>query len=208
MAQVVPAEAARVSPAPASLKVYPLPGATDYPFDLAVGPDGNLWTASTPGGGAFEPLHLARITTAGVASSVPTEGRAVFPRITSGPDGNLWMFNLYANSVDKLALDGALIARYAIPINGGTGDIAKGPDGNVWVASQSGRLYRVTPTGEVTEFQSPTGGGGAADVTAGPDGNVWFTDPFGNKIGRIVPATGAITEFALPRADQYEGPDQ
>ncbi len=32
-------------------------------------------------------------------------------------------------------------------------------------------------------------------IAAGPDGNLWFTESMANKIGRIAPATGAITEF-------------
>ena len=34
-------------------------------------------------------------------------------------------------------------------------------------------------------------------ITAGPDGNLWFTEPQGNKIGKLVPATGAITEYPV-----------
>src|SRR4029453_17871808 len=51
-------------------------------------------------------------------------------------------------------------------------------------------------------------------ITAGPDGNMWFTEERMNQIGRIVPATGEITEFKLPdfffRRQPFEiasGPD-
>jgi streptogramin lyase len=36
------------------------------------------------------------------------------------------------------------------------------------------------------------------EITAGPDGNLWFTELAGNKIGRIDPGTGSITEFSVP----------
>ena len=38
---------------------------------------------------------------------------------------------------------------------------------------------------------------GPVGITAGPDGNLWFTESQGNKIGKIVPATGAITEYPV-----------
>src|SRR5947208_2435968 len=37
--------------------------------------------------------------------------------------------------------------------------------------------------------------GGPTSIIAGRDGNLWFTERFGNKIGRIAPTGGLITEF-------------
>jgi len=85
--------------------------------------------------------------------------------------------------------------------------ITAGPDGNVWFTeSRGGRIGRITPTGEITEFPivgvdrpQPSG------ITAGPDGNVWFTfsqQGPAHGIGRITP-TGEITVFFLP---QFELP--
>src|SRR2546422_11708673 len=37
--------------------------------------------------------------------------------------------------------------------------------------------------------------GGPTSIIAGRDGNLWFTERFGNKIGRIAPASGLTTEF-------------
>jgi streptogramin lyase len=42
------------------------------------------------------------------------------------------------------------------------------------------------------------------NIVAGPDGNLWFTEPYGNRIGRITPQ-GAITEFTVPNAAQPYG---
>ena len=38
-------------------------------------------------------------------------------------------------------------------------------------------------------------------ITAGPDGNLWFTETNANKIGKISPATGVVTEFNIPTAN-------
>jgi streptogramin lyase len=39
---------------------------------------------------------------------------------------------------------------------------------------------------------------GPNGIAAGPDGNLWFTEYQGNNIGKITPATGVITEYAIP----------
>ena len=83
--------------------------------------------------------------------------------------------------------------------------ITAGPDGNVWFTENiGGRIGRITPTGEITEFPvaasvrpRPSG------ITAGPDGNVWFTftqQGSADGIGRITP-TGEMTVFYLPPVD-------
>jgi len=69
--------------------------------------------------------------------------------------------------------------------------IASGPDGNLWfVETQGGRIGRITPDGDVTEF--PTGLLGTADITTGPDGNLWFTHNQG--VARMT-TTGVLTNF-------------
>ncbi|MDX6698579.1 MAG: virginiamycin lyase [Solirubrobacteraceae bacterium] len=54
--------------------------------------------------------------------------------------------------------------------------IVAGSDGNLWFAEVNGdRIGRVTPSGQVTEFNA-TGFGKPGGIAAGPDGNVWFTE--------------------------------
>ena len=79
----------------------------------------------------------------------------------------------------------------------GLGAITASPDGNLWFTEEfgNGRIGRITPAGEVTEFPTPTHESVPQGITAGPDGNLWFTEFQGNRIGRITP-TGEITEFS------------
>ena len=54
----------------------------------------------------------------------------------------------------------------------------------------------------ITEFALPsTGGTYPYQIVAGSDGNLWFGLEQGGYIGRINPSTDAITEFALPTAN-------
>ena len=63
-------------------------------------------------------------------------------------------------------------------LSGVPGQIAKGPDGNMWVtisgSSDSKNLARITPGGNVTEYE-PANLVNPAGITAGQDGNLWFT---------------------------------
>jgi streptogramin lyase len=69
---------------------------------------------------------------------------------------------------------------------------------------------------EVGQPLGPTPSGAASSgphhITLGPDGNLWFTETNGNRIGRINPTTGRITEFPIPTSYSYPwgitlGPD-
>jgi virginiamycin B lyase len=86
-----------------------------------------------------------------------------------------------------------------------------GPDGNVWF-TDNGAVGRITPAGAITEFKQgiPSGDTPADSITVGADHALWFClDGTSPAIGRIDPATGAITHFALASNPQsvVEGPD-
>jgi virginiamycin B lyase len=79
--------------------------------------------------------------------------------------------------------------------------IAAGSDGNVWVCdpnpATSGRIGRVTPSGETTFYPLHTDGGYPVWIAKGADGNVWFTEEMGSRIGRIT-SSGVVDEFDVP----------
>jgi streptogramin lyase len=100
------------------------------------------------------------------------------------------------------------------------GEQVAGPDGNVWELGSAGSataLARITPAGQVTTFPVPNFDGlpksGIDNLAAGPDGNVWFDGNAGQGhmildsfVGYINPATGAITQIALPSGAGEPGP--
>ena len=81
--------------------------------------------------------------------------------------------------------------------------IALGPDGNMWFTdagtdSEDHRfISRIAPTGEITEFKTPTSEGIPAGIALGPEGDMWFTETGPAKIGRITP-DGRISEQRVP----------
>jgi virginiamycin B lyase len=85
--------------------------------------------------------------------------------------------------------------------------ITAGPAGNLWFTESDGKIGRITPAGQITEFLLPIADSFPEDITKGPAGNLWFTDDYPGsggqpvgEIGRITPG-GQITEFPLPPTD-------
>jgi len=84
-----------------------------------------------------------------------------------------------------------------------TNGITEGPDGNLWFTDPAaGKIGRITPAGQVTEFAipspdaGPSRGAGSA-IIAGPDGNLWFAAaPPTASISRITP-DGQVATFGL-----------
>ena len=156
------------------------PGGTD----LAVGADGNLWTAL---GNTIE-----RITPSGAVTNftAPTPGAGA-TSITAGPDGNLWFTETDVDQVGEINPTTGAITEFPVTANTlyespAFGGITAGPDGNFWFTEPVFyQVGRITPGGAETDFALPTTAGEPEQITAGPDGNVWFTLPgFGSVLAR------------------------
>jgi virginiamycin B lyase len=102
--------------------------------------------------------------------------------------------------------DGGSFTSFGININQPYG-ITVGPDGNIWFTESGGGpgIGRITPSGILTEFSTPTPSSEPGVITSGPDGALWFTQSGAKQIGRCT--TGAdggaptVTEFAVPTAN-------
>lgn len=117
--------------------------------------------------------------------------------ITTGPDGNLWFTESFANQIGTISPTGT-IEEFAVPTNNAApASITAASDGNLWFSeSGANQIGRISTDGSVLkEFAI---GAPAAGVTGGPDGNVWFTEPTTTSIGRITPDGATVNEFPLP----------
>jgi streptogramin lyase len=214
-----------------SMVEFPVPTANSGPVSIVTGPDGNLWFTEILAN------KIGRLTTDGEFTefSIPTPNSQP-DEIDVGPDGNLWFAEILGNKIGRITPTGE-ITEFVVPTpNSRPTVVAPGPDGNVWftergtatvtaTTSPGKKIGRVVlATGQVEEFTLPTTvlmpslgpdqGRRPLGITAGPDGNMWFTEERMNQIGRIVPATGEVTEFKLPdftfRRQPFEitsGPD-
>ena len=74
------------------------------------------------------------------------------------------------------------ISEFSLPThNFSPGGMTAGPDGNLWFTEfvsnecQRGKIGRITPAGEISEF-SLSFDGEAGGIVIGPDSNLWFTE--------------------------------
>jgi len=126
--------------------------------------------------------------------------------IAAGPDQTMWVANagpLRARGAPRYAIGRIdLAGHYRLyRTTGETYGIAVLRDGTVFATEPyTSRIARITPSGRVTEYPTPTPDAGPGAIAVGPDGNAWFTEmglAGTAKIGRITPQ-GRISEFPVP----------
>jgi streptogramin lyase len=91
-----------------------------------------------------------------------------------GPDGRMWL----CLGTDIAAVTRSLkVSLYSLPSNGNAADVTAGPDGNMWVTdSGNSAIVRVTTSGAITEYKTPTPSMIPDAIAVGPDRNIWFTE--------------------------------
>ncbi len=125
---------------------FPLPKPDSRPFDITVGPDGNLWFTETRGN------RIGRITPAGAITEfrLPAPPRTPFS-IVAGPDGALWFTEDAA--IGRLSMTGAYTEFPVSPTERYPDNITTGPDGALWFTEQgTNQVSRITTSGAITGF--------------------------------------------------------
>jgi len=126
---------------------------------------------------------------ASAASITPT------PRITEGPDGNLWFTEqgAIADGVARLEPGTGSVVEYPLSASADPTAITTGSDGNLWFLERGAtKIGRITPDGDVDEFNAGLSGSDTLnDITSGPDGQLWVTIAAsgGNRIESFSPST-------------------
>src|SRR5947209_3969028 len=155
---------------------FALPTQGSIPYQITVGPDGNLWFTEIVGN------KIGRISPTGSISEfpIPTANSRPFG-IALGPGGNLWFTEVVGNKIGRISPTGT-ISEFPIPTAANEPqNIALGPDGNLWF-TEIGRnnIGRISPSGSISEFPIPTAKSWPFGIALGPDGNLWFTEIVGN----------------------------
>lgn len=186
---------------------YAIPTPNGYATEIVSGPDGALWFTEQ-----FT-NKIGRITTAGVITEYPIPTPSSQPlSITSGPDGAIWFTEFLANKIGRISTTGGF-TEYALstgafsnstfPGNGLwflPGGITSGPDGAIWFTEiNASKIGRISTTGSVTEYATPTQSCSPNGITTGPDGAIWFTEGGCLKIGRTT-TNGVMAEYPIPES--------
>jgi virginiamycin B lyase len=162
------------------------------PIGLGVDATGAAWVTDP------SKIAVARVTAEGEMKSFPL-GTPVarLARLAVAPDGAVWFAESTAFSITRLK-DGKLDRHEFKSLRGGPYGVAVAADGTVWATLQSGnQLLRITPSGEMTEYDLPTPSAAPTDVAVDRQGGVWVVEFSANKIARFV--DGKFTEYPLPK---------
>jgi streptogramin lyase len=170
------------------------------PDTITAGPDHNLWFVENglnvgrlnPRNGSVKSFHVR-----GVPAFVSLGG------ITSGPGNFVWL--AAGSTIERITPGSGAMKAYKLTSLAEARALIKGPDGNLWFTDGGGpgSIGRLNPsTGAVSEFADP--GGQPDGITVGPDHNIWFTDGNG-IIGKVIPATGVVTQTQLPTSNCNSG---
>jgi sugar lactone lactonase YvrE len=173
------------------------------PRAITAGPGGLLWVADH----IFPPTAgeevVVAITTSGARKHTyyynggPGSQGAAFDDIVEGPDGALWITDVWNFQILKLTPQGSYTAfplpDYIQPLG-----ICSGPDKALWftgptLATNKNFIGRITTGGRIKLFAISSS---ANDIATGPDGALWFTEPGAGRIARITTA-GKITEYSV-----------
>ncbi|MHC5539810.1 Vgb family protein, partial [Singulisphaera rosea] len=183
------------------------------PEGLAATPDGNLWITTQAGNQLVRMNESSKVFQGfSYKNTTPTNSITGGPsQIVAGPDGNLWFTQSSSNQVGKFDPTTNISTEFGTTTGSGPLGIAVGPDSNIWFTEAGAGFFSATGQGigkvNLSNYQvtgtllkaqntSPT-----AIVGDPADGNLWFTDTGANQIGRIIPTSGALTEFPVPTAN-------
>ena len=130
--------------------------------------------------------------------------------VAAGPESKVWFTNQKTEKVGKITAPGA-ITEYASNANGYEDNpegITAGPDGNVWYVEAFGHskaVFRMTPSGTVTEFPLTRSEARNVGITTGPDENLWFTEAGTGYIGKMSTSGTVLGEYKLPAGSEPRG---
>jgi streptogramin lyase len=204
------APVSRVSTAPAfAITPGPTGPAANH---VGLGPDGNPWFI----GGVNEHVGEREMTFPALYELTPTAAvlRFRYPlpwnepyapgEFVTGPDGAVWIADWgLAHAIERYQPGGGLSV-YGLPSGGTPIAIVSGPEHALWFTDSTGKIGRITTSGEISEFLiadgqtfATWGFAGPYGIAAGPDGALWFAEQTLGRIGRMT-STGELQEFPVP----------
>ena len=168
------------------------------PWGIAAGLDGNLWFTQH-----VAPGRVARITTAGIVTEYGTTS-GMPAGIAAGPDGNVWFVETASPArIGRISPAGTITEfTNGLTKDAAPEDITSADDGRLYFteAKDNGALGQITASGAIKEFAVSLRKAPFA-ITTGSDGNIWFTEPNGDRVGRMTIAPLAATSVPALTSD-------
>ena len=180
------------------IEEWSLPKSDRFPHDPAVAPDGSLWYTGM-GSNSLGRLDVK----SGEFRSYPLKTPDSGPHgLVADRDGAIWFTANYKGYIGRLDPKSGKVEEYRLPDKAAHDPhtLVFDPQGKLWFTVQQGnfvgRLDPATGRVELKRLQTPDARPYGIAVTA--KGVPLFCEFGTNRIGRIDPATMAITEYQLP----------
>ena len=174
------------------------------PHDVAVDSKGIGWVSEGGHGviGRYDPA-IAIYKQIPLPGSEPSGASA----IAVDPKGHVWVADNKNSRLVEYDPQSEKFATYSVPTSPTGSDfntIRFHPDGTVWAtqigANQVIHLNPATKEMKAFQFPSPNGApGNPYGMAIDPSGAIWFVQALQEKITRIDPETGKVTEIENPR---------
>lgn len=170
------------------------------PTGVTAASGGGAWFTESQGG-------VGRIGADGKITEYPVarnsqKGTGYPDAIATGSDGALWFTDESSQvaRVGRVDASSGAVATFELPADAFAGaqvtGIAPAANGAMWLTTgYSGSIVKITASGSAGVLTTFATGLSPYSVTVGPDQAVWFTSLDG-QIGRLDPATGAVTTYA------------
>lgn len=181
--------------------------AGSHPHDVATAPDGSIWYTGQGNGtaGRLDPA-TGEVTEVALGPGSAPHGVIV------ANDGSVWITDQGLNAVLRIDPNSFEVERFDMPgfdmpggaINASPHTPTIDLDGRIWFTGANGYLGVLNPRvggGDVGLWSTPRGSG-PYGIDLAPNGFPWFVSLQRHYLARVHPASGEITVFEPPTANQ------
>jgi virginiamycin B lyase len=167
-----------------------------YIYGIAVGSDGAVWFSGQDSHGSEFSNFIKRMSRDGVFTTISLPADLTVGSMIAGSDGALWFAgesgaDTRVSLVGRVTTDGHVTTfpSRSQGIDSTLLGLCLGPDGAIWytwisslndASTVTGRIGRVSPSGQVQEFGTPYA---PLFVASGSDGALWYSEIVPNTTG-------------------------
>jgi len=197
---VISAVLAMVSAYAQETKYYELPKG-DYPHDVAVRRNGEVWYAGQNLGiaGRLNP-------TDGDIQHISLGKKSAPHGVIVGPDDAPWFTDGGQNAIVRVDPATKEVKVWTLPPERmpytNLNTAAFDGKGRIWFTGQNGVYGRLDPTTNDMRVWDAPRGRGPYGITGTPKGDIWFVSLAGNYLANVDLETGAATIYEPPTKDQ------
>jgi virginiamycin B lyase len=173
----------------------------DYPHDVAIGPNGEVWFAGQKAGiaGRLDPAS-------GRIERIPLGKNSAPHGVIVGPDGAAWFTDGGQNAIVRVDPASNEVKVWPLPPErmpySNLNTAAFDGKGRIWFTGQNGIYGRLDPKSADMKVWDAPNGRGPYGMTSTPSGDIWFVSLAGNYLANVDLESGTATVYEPPTKEQ------